>query len=302
MKYLLCIVLIVCLLFASYCHASQNEEILSAVEALESAKQELLSQLDSTEGEFFFSRSGSSGSGSGSSNSNTRQCTSTDNIIVRTDFGSATSERLSRSTQVTVSSSKTMNGLQYSKIGHNRWIASQFLRTCSSTSTPTPTPVQPTRPTPTPTTGSCQLMRYSHPRLINKVPIIDVQFRPTMDKLVRFAEECRLKIYVTSDFRTNTNVAGAIVTPAQYSNHMVGQALDFNLQSDSGSFCNGDCLSRQNTFSKCFTDKVQADRSMRWGNSFNDPVHVDSGLNVNNRSAWNTRYQITQQAFKNGCY
>jgi len=275
MKYLLCIVLIVCLLFASYCHASQNEEILSAVEALESAKQELLSQLESTQSDLSFP---------------TKRCTNGDNLIVRTDSGAASSERLSRETEVTLWASKTMNGLQYVKIGNNRWVAAQFLKmTCS-----------PVAPTPRP--GSCQLMKYSHPRLINKVPVIDVQFKPTMDKLVRFAADCRLKIYVTSHFRTNTNVAGAIVTPAQYSNHMVGQALDFNLQSDSGSFCNGDCLSRQNTFSKCFTDKVQADRSMRWGNSFNDPVHVDSGLNVNNRSAWNTRYQITQQAFKNGCY
>ena len=148
----------------------------------------------------------------------------------------------------------------------------------------------------------CALTRISHPRLTGSPCIVDVEFESTMRQLINYAEQCRIKIYVTSSWRANANVSGAIVTPATRSNHMAGHAIDFNLQSDSGAFCNSACLEGQrNPTFTCFTDKVKRDSSMRWGISFNDPVHIDDGLNIKSTSRWDERYRATQMARKSGC-
>lgn len=112
MKYILVLVLVVCL-FTSYCCASQNESILSAVEALEQVKQELLSQLEQPQSDASYPF---------------KRCVNTNNLIVRSDSGSTTSERLNQETEVTLWASKQLNGLEYVKIGNNRWVAAKFLK------------------------------------------------------------------------------------------------------------------------------------------------------------------------------
>ena len=52
------------------------------------------------------------------------------------------------------------------------------------------------------------------------------------------------------------SIGGTVVPPATKSNHLVGHAIDFNLETPSG-WCNGDCLDwESNSYAKCFTDKV----------------------------------------------
>ena len=86
-------------------------------------------------------------------------------------------------------------------------------------------------------------------------------------------------VWVTHAFRREgQNIGGTVVPPASNSNHLVGHSIDFNLDTPSG-WCNSDCLDWEtNSYAKCFTDKIQADRTLRWGASFNDPVHVDDYL------------------------
>ena len=83
---------------------------------------------------------------------------------------------------------------------------------------------------------------------------------------------------LTSLFREGQNIGGTVVPPATNSNHAVGHAIDFNLDTPSG-WCNRDCLDwGTNSYAKCFTDKLDADRILVWGTQFNDPVHVDDNL------------------------
>ena len=210
--------------------------------------------------------------------------------------------------------------------GRVGYVASNYLRQASASPSPSPSwgwspspapaptpswswsPSPAPRPAPAPTpswgssSSSCALKRFTHSRITGSSCMIDVQFESTMNRLVSYAEQCRVKIHITSSWRPNANVAGAIVTPATRSNHMAGHAIDFNLQSDSGAFCNSACLSAQNnpTFT-CFTNKVKSDSSMRWGISFNDPVHIDDGLNIKSTATWDQRYRATQEANQRRC-
>ena len=58
-------------------------------------------------------------------------------------------------------------------------------------------------------------------------------------------------------FFQGQSIGGTVVPPATKSNHLVGHAIDFNLETPSG-WCNGDCLDwESNSYAKCFTDKVE---------------------------------------------
>ena len=72
-----------------------------------------------------------------------------------------------------------------------------------------------------------------------------------------WARQCSVTVYVTHAFRTEGhNIGGTIVPPATNSNHLVGHALDVNLDTPSG-WCNGDCMMWQsNSAAKCWTDKA----------------------------------------------
>ena len=45
---------------------------------------------------------------------------------------------------------------------------------------------------------------------------------------------------------------------------------------------------------KCFTDKIQSDLNLRWGQDFNDPVHIDDNLYYSNANSWNSLYYDNQ--------
>merc|ERR1712133_114730 len=109
------------------------------------------------------------------------------------------------------------------------------------------------------------------------------------------ARQCSGTVWVTHAFRREgQNIGGTVVPPASNSNHLVGHSIDFNLDAPSG-WCNGDCLDWEtNSYAKCFTDKIQADRTLDWGAMFNDPVHVDDYLNGRNPSEWQRLYYANQ--------
>ena len=108
-------------------------------------------------------------------------------------------------------------------------------------------------------------------------------FLPYLEIMDLKAVELGLKIYVTSSWRKDTNVKGAIVTPAKMSNHLVGHAIDCNIIEDK--------IWWNSTQLKTPTGKVLEfikfceSNGIRWGGRFAkiDTVHFDYPLNLKNK-------------------
>ncbi|WPU91615.1 M15 family metallopeptidase [Mucilaginibacter sabulilitoris] len=119
---------------------------------------------------------------------------------------------------------------------------------------------------------------------------IDEDFEPTLIKINSIAEKFNITVFVTSSFRIDANVAGAIVTPATHSNHMVGHAIDCNLELD-GAFFNSARMLTDTGVVRRFINEVKA-QGIRWGGDFGkpDPVHFDDGLNIKDMAAWTAKF------------
>ena len=137
---------------------------------------------------------------------------------------------------------------------------------------------------------------YTNTQFIGKEMRIDADFIPHLDRLNQYARDEGVKIYITSSAREpGRDVDGAIVPPASRSNHLVGHAIDMNLQSASG-FFNSRKLKRRNLPNlpeeiRNVLQKVRDDEVMRWGGDFNpeDPVHIDDNLNHRNPERWDRK-------------
>jgi len=142
----------------------------------------------------------------------------------------------------------------------------------------------------------CIIKKYTNGQFIGKDLYADEDFFPSLEKLNKFAKQCAVSIYVTSSAREpGRTVNGSIVTPASRSNHMIGHAIDMNLQSASG-FYNSKKLRKSNFDQlpaeiKTFLNLVRADDTLRWGGDFNneDPVHFDDNLNNINPILWDKK-------------
>ncbi len=146
-------------------------------------------------------------------------------------------------------------------------------------------------------TSSLQLKSYQNDRVIGSVATVDADLVPHLDRIAGFAEECKLKVHVTSSLRDpDGGISNAIVTPAKGSNHFVGHAIDMNLQLDSGEFFNSSKLQKladQPKEVRDFIQKVQDDPELRWGGDFRTPdvVHIDDGLNLRQPDVWKTKFE-----------
>lgn len=135
------------------------------------------------------------------------------------------------------------------------------------------------------------IVEYKHDSLITDIRkpcMVHSDFIPIMDKLCYYADQNELFLYHISSYRKTANVIGAIVTPAQMSNHMIGHAIDCNLL-DGGKLWNSIEMRKGLIGNvKKFIDMVNADKSMRWGGNFSkkDEVHFDDGLNIRNPKKW----------------
>ena len=142
----------------------------------------------------------------------------------------------------------------------------------------------------------CEIKIYTNSQFIGKELRADVDFMPHLNRLNQYALDCGVKIYVTSSAREpGQAVSGAIVKPASRSNHMVGHAIDMNLQSASGFFNSGKL--KKSNFNNLpgeirdLIGKVRDDQVLRWGGDFNkeDPVHIDDELNHRNAPRWDLK-------------
>uniref|UniRef100_A0A914VUR2 3-phosphoinositide-dependent protein kinase 1 n=1 Tax=Plectus sambesii TaxID=2011161 RepID=A0A914VUR2_9BILA len=143
--------------------------------------------------------------------------------------------------------------------------------------------------------SNCPIVHHSSSYFQNKVPEVHEEFVPALERIIKYAEESDVKLYITSSFRKNTDVHGAIVPPAVKSNHLVGRAIDMNIVYKGG-FCNSDCLAGHLTGDVAkFIEKIRADHGLRWGGDFTprDTVHIDDGLNIQDPAKWDSDAERT---------
>jgi len=121
----------------------------------------------------------------------------------------------------------------------------------------------------------------------------DREFEPYLLKMNEVLIKHEMICVVTSSGRKDANVKGAIVTPAKKSNHMVYQAIDFNLIDKFGKYYNstklGDGVGPDEF---CLKEIVEVTK-LRWGQTFNHPdsVHLDSNLNNLHPDVWLKKYK-----------
>ncbi|HEV8082663.1 MAG TPA: peptidoglycan-binding protein [Chitinophagaceae bacterium] len=133
----------------------------------------------------------------------------------------------------------------------------------------------------------------------------DTSFLPALKKINGYAEQADVFIYVTSSFRTSSNVGGAIVKPATRSNHMAGHAIDMNVVYNNGTrSANSTELGKYPSVAepvRIFIKSIIDDPDLRWGGNFQarDPVHIDDNLN-HDMALWDKRYQAMQKAVQLG--
>merc|ERR1719219_74201 len=150
----------------------------------------------------------------------------------------------------------------------------------------------------------CELKKWTSSNIKGYYKDVWVQseFESHMSKINTYASQSSVTVYVTMAFRKDgVPVDGAIVPPASHSNHLVGHAIDMNLDTPLG-WCNSDCLlaayqrSSYNSYAHDFIMKIMNDSSMRWGGVWSptDPVHIDDGLNIYNDAHWEDLYMEIQ--------
>jgi hypothetical protein len=141
-----------------------------------------------------------------------------------------------------------------------------------------------------------QIIEYPESETVRgSAPVrIDREFEPSMDGIRDLAKAHGLTVWVTSSLREPYKpVPGAIVEPAKFSNHHIGHGIDMNLilgqqwfrSTQLGNF---EALPQP---IQDFLDGVQRDLKLRWGGKFStpDPVHIDDGLNLNDRDRFNEK-------------
>lgn len=118
--------------------------------------------------------------------------------------------------------------------------------------------------------------------------IVEEGFVPSMDII---NEECAKRDFIfvmTSSKRKGTHVPGAIVPPAEMSNHMVGHGVDGNLKSKkTGEYYNSVKMGDGRGEDECVIRAIEA-RGVRWGGEFRkkDEVHFDDAINIKDPKRW----------------
>ncbi len=148
------------------------------------------------------------------------------------------------------------------------------------------------------------LILFEASRFRGKPCRADVKFAPMLEQINAYAATANVFVHVTSSFRTTTNVAGAIVKPAIFSNHLAGHAIDMNVIYGNNQWANSKVLANYPDVPepvRLFIKSIIDDPRLRWGGTFTvkDVVHIDDHLNKD-RSKWEARYKAMQLAVQLG--
>lgn len=123
--------------------------------------------------------------------------------------------------------------------------------------------------------------------------IIDAEIEPEFIKMNEIAIKHGMTVIITSSLRKDTKVAGAIVTPAKMSNHLIGHAIDCNVKSNkTGEYFNSKKMGDGTGVDELFLQDVDRNTNLRWGQAFNNPdsVHFDTALNIKAPALWLKKY------------
>jgi len=146
-------------------------------------------------------------------------------------------------------------------------------------------------------TMETRVVTFVSPVFVNKPVLADADFLPELRKIESLAEGNNLVLFITSSARRQgVPISGAIVPPASRSNHLIGHAIDMNIQHD-GKFFNGDALANFDTLPSAirnFITSIRQDPTLRWGGDFKDPVHIDDGLNLREPNTWDQKFPKIQ--------
>ena len=152
------------------------------------------------------------------------------------------------------------------------------------------------------------IQKFKHNLLSGKDCMIHDEFKDGMELFCRYLELAGCKALITSSYRENTQVAGAIVKPATRGNHLVGCAIDCNIYDKKNVLWNSDALNVFSPESKTYNPKITGEVLMlinlirrcnflRWGGDFHpdrkgntDPVHFDNALNIKSPTRWDEIY------------
>lgn len=123
---------------------------------------------------------------------------------------------------------------------------------------------------------------------------VDEEFVPLLMQMNQKAINHNMIVIIKSSGRKDTNVKGAIVTPAQMSNHMVFHAIDFNLKNKkTGEYYNSKKMGDGTGEDELFLEDVDRNTDLRWGQAFNNPdsVHFDDAINIKKPLIWHQKYK-----------
>jgi hypothetical protein len=122
------------------------------------------------------------------------------------------------------------------------------------------------------------LKALDHPNSSTSIMAVHSGFLGALKSIDEAAKDADIKLKINQAFRVaGAKVTGAVVKPASKSQHLIGTAIDWNIENDSKVI-----LSSQMTYStldenvKEFIDAVKK-AGLRWGGDFGDtdPIHFD---------------------------
>ncbi len=123
---------------------------------------------------------------------------------------------------------------------------------------------------------------------------VDEEFVPLLMQMNAIAEKHNMIVVVTSSYRKDTNVKGAIVVPAKKSNHLVGHAIDCNVRDKvTKEYYNSKKMGDGTGKDELFLEDVDRNTDLRWGQAFKTPdsVHFDDALNIKKPKVWEEKYR-----------
>lgn len=149
------------------------------------------------------------------------------------------------------------------------------------------------------------IAEYKNPLISGKTLMCHPFFVPALDLFCQYLKVTGCSVLITSSFREDTNVKGAIVTPAQMSNHLVGCAFDCNIFDKKKKLWNSEALGifapEHPKYDHTIVNEilqllmlVRRSSTLRWGGDFRnnpDVVHFDNAINIKNEIKWKELYK-----------
>jgi len=137
--------------------------------------------------------------------------------------------------------------------------------------------------------------------------LVHEKFIPYLDEINGYAKNSNIVLIVNHSYRFDKQLLSkSVVSPAKFSNHFSGFAIDFNIKHNGRKYFSNDL--KQNNIKNLpieirnFLNAIRKHKELRWGGDFNnsDPVHIDYPINIKNKKDWLQYNKLCQIDFYNG--